>query len=94
MAKTTVVTIGGHAHVIDEKLNGIYDGVNTIFTTNQKFNPSFIQVFFNGQALHQGVLFDYTVAEGGGPGSGYNTVNVMSAPRSLDILTVNYNRLS
>jgi len=81
--------------VIGETLAGAIDGVNTVFTTANKFDPVTIAAYLNGLRLHRGAGLDFTVAESGGPGSGYDTLMLWVAPISLgaphtDIPTADY----
>lgn len=73
-------------------LVGTLDGVNTIFTTTEVFvhDPPrlSIAVYFNGQRLL--LTDDYTLAESGGPGSGYDTVTTLTVPRSGDKIWADY----
>jgi hypothetical protein len=74
-------------------LQGSYDGVNVSFQTPEPFvqtNQMNIRVYRNGQRLRFGSVFDYTVAESGGPGTGYDTVIVAVPPKSADNLIADY----
>lgn len=79
-------------------LLGTIDGVNTDFTTPEKFvfNPGVteIAVYFNGQRFYQGVTGDFTVSESGGLGTGYDTIHMVVAPRPTgsteDVLLADY----
>lgn len=80
----------------DIKLNGTVDGVNTIFTIPSGTwiqNTTYkIIVYLNG--VKQVYLDDYLIAEGGGAGTGYNTVIFTVAPTNAlsppDIVTADY----
>lgn len=75
----------------DEPLIGDQDTVNTIFTTstNFKHTSQFKEVVFvNGLRNH--IPEDYSVAEGGGFGTGYNTIIFVLAPESDDVITIDY----
>lgn len=69
---------------IGEQLAGAIDGVNTVFTTAEKFlyEPPFEapQVHLNGLRLNQGPGLDFTVAESGGPGTGHDTIMLAYPP--------------
>jgi hypothetical protein len=75
-------------------LVGAKDGTNVIFTTpgtdlfvhNLPFLD--INVYYNG--VRMALLDDYTVAEGGGPGTGYNTVIMNIPPMFNDHLFADY----
>lgn len=74
-------------------LVGAINGANTTFTTPQPFlntGQDTAAVFYNGQRLHEGVGDDYTLAESGGPGTGWDTVNLLFTPKPGDRLTADY----
>jgi hypothetical protein len=77
-------------------LLGIKNGVNRVFTTPDIFvnaGGTTIQIYHNGRRLLQGAVGvgDYTLSEGGGPGSGYNTVTIGSfAPATTSTLVADY----
>jgi len=63
------------------------DGVSTSFPTVIKFwvlSPFDEQVTYNGVLLERGASADYDVAESGGAGTGYDTVEFKFTPRSGD----------
>lgn len=73
------------------QLLGIKNSINTTFTTSDKFavtNTYKSAVFVNG--VKQDIGIDYFIAEGGGPGTGYNTIIFIDAPFSTDDLTIDY----
>lgn len=80
----------------DVQLVGAVDNVNTIFTIPSGVfiqNADYkITVYING--IKQLYLDDYTIAESGGPGTGYNTVILTTAPTTTpapaDVITANY----
>lgn len=77
-----------------QQLTGLKDGANVTYTVpvGDKFThnlPFFsIKVFFNGVRLT--LLDDYTIAESGGVGTGYDTVVMEVTPLSVDHLLVDY----
>jgi len=77
-----------------QQLTGPKDGVNVTYTvpTGDKFThnlPFFsIKVYFNGVRLT--LLDDYTIAESGGVGTGYDTVVLEVTPLPWDHLLVDY----
>ena len=74
-------------------LLGPKDGTNTTFQTPEPFvqqGTVVIQVYWNGQRLRLGATNDYTVAESGGVGTGFDTIIVARAPRSYDVLMADY----
>lgn len=74
-------------------LGGVKDGVNTTFDTPEKYRQVgnlVIRVYLNGQRLVLGGGADYTVAESGGMGSGFDTVILSFALIPTDVLTADY----
>lgn len=75
-------------------LTGAIDGVNTVFTTPDKFlndGTTSIFVYLNGVRLELGVGNDYTLSESGGAGTGYDTVTLPFAPvPPKDKITADY----
>lgn len=78
----------------DVDLIGDKNGVNTTFTTPNKFIQTStvrIQVFRNGVRLRLGSTNDYIVSESGGVGTGYDTVVYNGQPPlSFEQLTSDY----
>src|SRR6266404_5228938 len=79
-------------HYEDQRLVG---NINSFNTTFKVANPPFIQddvykiiIFWNG--IKQSLSNDYIIAESKGPGTGYNTVILLVAPDSGDIISANY----
>ena len=80
--------------VYNEDLTGPINGVNKIFTTSEKFMNTggmIIRVHLNSVRLF--FTDDYTLSESGGPGSGYDTVTLVNAPKSSDRVTADYYRM-
>jgi|MudIll2142460700_1097286.scaffolds.fasta_scaffold00003_135 hypothetical protein len=74
-------------------LLGLKDGTNTTFQTPEIFMQQgtvVIQVYWNGQRLRLGSTNDYTVAESGGVGTGFDTIIMAIAPRNTDVLLADY----
>lgn len=77
-----------------QELQGTKNGVNTSFrvpggdhyTHNLPFMT--VQVYLNGQRLR--LLEDYGVGESGGPGTGYDLIELAVAPSGYDALTADY----
>lgn len=69
-------------------LTGPIDGVNVTYTTPDKFDPTAQAVYYNGQRLS--LTLDYSIAESGGPGTGYDTVNLLVIPKVGDHLLADY----
>ena len=67
---------------------GVQDGTNKQFTTPDIFLEKSIRIYRNGQRLTR--ANDFTVLEGGGAGTGFNTFVLEIAPRSGDNLVVDY----
>ena len=81
----------------DEQLVGVIDGVNRTYTLPYGdkalvADPGLkIKVYYNGQRLHEGLANDYVVHESGGPGTGYDTVELLHvSPKPGDIVTADY----
>lgn len=78
----------------DAVLSGAIDGVNKNFTTPTKFVHNAkvsIAPYWNGQRLNNPE--DYSVSESGGPGTGYDTIILVEAPRPTpkqDRVTADY----
>lgn len=74
-----------------DPLTGVINGVNTVFTTLEKFvqDPPHdsIRVKLNGQRLT--IIDDYLVSESV-PGNGYDTVTFVIPPRVGDHLLADY----
>ncbi len=78
----------------NKELAGIKNGINLTFTTTGEYfvqvGDIIIRVFLNGQRLQEGAGNDYTVAESGGPGTGYDTIILSVAPLSWERMTADY----
>lgn len=77
-----------HATKYGVPLTGPINGANQTYTTPDKFNPTAQAVYYNGQRLS--LTLDYSIAESGGPGTGYDTVNFLVTPKVGDHLLVDY----
>lgn len=79
---------------IREALNGVIDGANKVFTTNQDIDRTVTGkeewVYYNGQLLREGASNDYVASESGGVGTGYDTITMAIAPRVGDVLEIIY----
>lgn len=79
---------------IREALNGVIDGANQVFTTNQDIDRTVTGkhewVYYNGQLLREGAGNDYVASESGGVGTGYDTITTAIAPRVGDVLEIIY----
>lgn len=82
--------VGGF-DVQDADLIGDQDGINTTFTTATKFihTSSFKEVIFSN-GLRNHIPEDYTIAESGGPGTGYDTILFVLSPDEDDVITIDY----
>ena len=73
-------------------LAGAVNGVNLTFTTPEKFLHAVpglsARVHLNGQRLLR--VDDYTLAESGGPGTGFDTVVLLHAPVTGDKVFADY----
>jgi hypothetical protein len=89
---------GGIGYLWREKipLIGMRNGVNRTFYTSDKFlNGSYLGNSFQITVLHNGghkyENIDYTIAESGGPGTGYDTINLISfTPNTHSLLFATY----
>lgn len=63
---------GGGGRLYQRPLSGLQNGSNVSYTTLEKFDPDSIVVERNGVRQENGG--DYTVAESGGAGTGFDTV--------------------
>jgi hypothetical protein len=75
---------GGSARWFNQPFNEPPDGVRTIFTTALPFKHGGVDsesVYYSGQRLWHGLTSDYVVAESGGPGTGYDAVIMVQAPK-------------
>lgn len=89
---------GGVAYLWREKvpLIGMRNGANRTFYTPDKFingsyfgNVFVITIEHNGKQLYENV--DFTIAESGGPGTGYDTINIISlTPNTHSLLYATY----
>ena len=71
------------------ELLGLKDGINRAFTTPADFLPNTQSIWHNGRKLHPAL--DYLISESGGPGTGYDTVTMVSLiPVSHSLLTADY----
>jgi hypothetical protein len=77
------------------ELVGVIDGVNRLFTTTEIFingtwgsNIFKIEIIHNGRSLVEG--FDYILAEGGGVGTGYNTIMLKFTPSDRSVIRADY----
>ena len=79
----------------DIALAGVKNGANTTFTIpggEKAFHSGnlIIRAFWEGQKLQFGLGNGYTVAESGGPGTGFDTVLLTRAPKVDDNVTVDF----
>lgn len=77
--------------VQNQQLIGVQNSVNIIFNTIAKFLFNGIyrpELFVNG--VRQEIPVDYLVAEGGGPGTGFDTIIFSDPPFDTDDLTIDY----
>jgi len=89
---------GGVGYLWREKipLIGMRNGVNRTFYTPDKFlNGSYLGNNFQITVLHNGghkyENIDYTIAESGGPGTGYDTINLISfTPNTHSLMFATY----
>lgn len=77
------------SRVYNATLSGAQDGSNQTFAL-PIFRVDTQAVFFNGMRLAPGVSSDYTIAESGGSGTGYNQIIMAVAPIVGDVLLADY----
>lgn len=73
-------------------LLGVVDGANDSFSTSTPFVHTAqrtIALYLNGVRLSESAG-DYVSSESGGPGTGYDTVTLVEAPRVGDVLRADY----
>lgn len=84
----------GEGQVSGEVPAGLINGSNTDFTTAGKFQNGSEKVYYNGERLQEGATNDYTTAEGGGFGAGFDTIVLAFAPKAApgnpDVLLIDY----
>lgn len=84
----------GEGQVSGEVPSGVIDGVNASFSTSTKFRPGSEKVYYNGERLQEGAINDYTIAESGGLGVGFDTIILAFAPKPApgnpDVLLIDY----
>ncbi len=85
-------TTGGSpsTRVYNEVLTGTINGANTSFTTGVDYTAGNEAVFYNGLRQREGASCDYTRAESGGAGTGFDTIVFAVAPRTGDNLLIDY----
>lgn len=76
-----VITTASGTFVIGENPNGVINGSNAIFTTDNPFVPESVQVFING--INQVNGEDYFT-------TGSNTINMNVSPIVGDRIRINY----
>lgn len=75
----------------DVSVTGTQNGSNVVFIVPDKFlytTENKITVYLNG--VRQQVAENFLIAESGGPGTGYDTIIFIEAPRSKDVIRVDY----
>lgn len=67
-----------------------------IYSVGEVFQPESMQVYHNGRRLKQAsddtpITGEYFMSESGGPGTGYDTINLISfTPRPTSVLFADY----
>lgn len=72
---------------------GDKDGVNKTFFTQMKFYRDLTQreaLSINGVVKEEGPTANYTITESGGPGTGYDQLNLLYPLHSKDSLRIDY----
>lgn len=94
---TSVVSTLPYIRRDEVTLIGLRNGVNRTFFTPEKFlngliasgDRLHIAVKHNGKDLYEGI--DYTIGESGGPGTGYDMINLISfTPNAHSLLIASY----
>lgn len=82
---------------LEDDLTSQLDGTATTFTLSSGakafHNPAYqivLEVYLDGQRLIRGGSADYTVAESGGPSTGFDTISFNFTPRADSKLIVLY----
>lgn len=79
--------------IYQEELLGDVDGVNKTFFTQRKFYRDATQreaLYVNGVVKEEGSTANYSISESEGPGTGYDQVDLLFAPRTPDNLRMDY----
>lgn len=86
---------GGTADLVpffqDVPVSGIQNGINTIFFVPDIFlytTENKLTLYLNG--VRQAIGDNYLIGESGGLGTGYDTIVFLEAPRTKDIVLVDY----
>jgi hypothetical protein len=75
--------IGNDKFQID--LIGDKNGVNLVYTLPDKFEPSALRIYLNGvRQMRRNGSCDYSIAESGGAGTGFDTVAFVDRPPRAD----------
>lgn len=77
-----------HQRVYSAVPAGAIDGTNATFLAPEKFAEEKEVVLINGVRMTRGE--DYTLAESGGSGTGYDTVVLAYVLRTLDVILIDY----
>jgi len=90
---TGQVTIVTGVHRTNIVPIGVINGVNTVFTTPEDYihnGTNNEMVYLRGLRRAEGAGCDYIASESGGSGSGYDTITFSSAPKTDDVLLMDY----
>ena len=67
--------------IFNEVPNGLINGINAVFTSNNLFIPETLEVYING--LRQVITNDYIT-------TGYNTITLSNSLEITDLISINY----
>lgn len=73
--------------------SGTVNGINTVFTTPEDFvhdGTQDEQVYLRGLRRCEGAGNDYVASESGGVGTGYDTITFATAPKTGDLILIDY----
>lgn len=90
LTPTYVAPITPGVRVFGVSLIGAINGVNTVYVTPVMITPTVPSVYVNGLRMAPGASRDYVLSEGGGFGTGYDTITFAYAPRTGDVLQIDY----
>lgn len=85
-------TASNNALRVDQPINGVQNGINTVFTSTVKWRRTSLlrEIFYvNGVRQKEGATNDYVASESV-PTTGYDTITMAYAPRSDDVLTLDF----
>ena len=89
MAVARKLGISLERYIVGDRLAGVKNGVNKLFTTAYEYVEGTISLYYNGVCQVEGV--DYWQRETGGAGAGFDAIEFIDrAPLSDDEITASY----